>query len=295
MSRFIILAFSGPLTTSGVSRQVQRVAARAGPSQGAFDPSTVVVPAFESSLSSSTDLAEAGRAQTLPAKGDERDDPDASSPTMLFFMRSHAQPVVLACQRTRWLVLSWAASDSLASAGEEAAVRRLSLAVDHLSHLRTGNPLLAACLASWLWEHGGVRSRVGALARTTSTKVWREEATENGDTDNVVNDARPAREAFLAAAEEFLRLDALFSRGLARDGRGKRSPADKGAPSEMSFMSLLTADALRRCPWPGAWDRWVEECLRDAQVGSWVSLSRTEAFNTLKNTCSCLKDQIDLL
>lgn len=41
-----------------------------------------------------------------------------------------------------------------------------------------------------------------------------------------------------------------------------------------SFMSQLSAGAVQRCPWPGAWDMWVEECLRDAQVGCVVYLLR---------------------
>lgn len=47
----------------------------------------------------------------------------------------------------------------------EGAVRLLSLAVDHLSYLRTAKPFLAACVGYWLWEHGGVRAHAGELAR----------------------------------------------------------------------------------------------------------------------------------
>lgn len=45
----------------------------------------------------------------------------------------------------------------------EGAVRLLSLAVDHLSYLRTAKPFLAGCVAYWLWEHGGVRAYIGEL------------------------------------------------------------------------------------------------------------------------------------
>lgn len=213
------------------------------------------------------------------------DDAPESSPTTIFFMRSHAQPTILACHRTRWLVLSWASTGSASTealghttnnpssvtesvvesvGAEEAAVRRLSLAVDHLSYLRTSKPFLAGCVAYWLWEHGGIRSHVGELAR--------------GQYGRVVNEGRPAREAFLAAAEEFLRVEALFTerqeggergkKGVGRVGAGGGGGADRlaGRSSDVSFMSLLTEGTMKQCPWPGAWDRWVEECLRDAQV-----------------------------
>lgn len=244
------------------------MAARAGHNSDAFDPAGAGL-AFESTLSSTTDVAQADRTEKLPTKhDDDYVDRSASSPTTLFFMRSHAQPIVLACHRTRWLVLSWSADGPDASV-REASVRRLSLAVDHLSYLRTTKPFLAACVANWLWEHGGLRSHIGALVRAPS-KVGQEEATQEGELEPpaaaVTEETRPAREALLAAAEEFLRLDVLFSRVQAQDGRGRRPLADRGASHDVSFMSLLTGDALRRCPWPGAWDRWVQECLREVQV-----------------------------
>lgn len=236
-------------------------------------------------------------------------------PTSLFFMRSHAQPIVLACHRTRWLVLSWAstgprseealrqrAADRGALAesvrAAEAAVRRLSLAVDHLSYLRTARPFLAGCVAYWLWEHGGVRAHVGRLARGFSPTdggsgsgsssgsgnsggggsgetAHRDEGTAVGGAveSGLVKEGRLAREAFLAAAEEFLKVEALFS-GRSDGARGGGAGGSRGAaggkgPSsaaDVSFMSLLTEGAVQRCPWPGAWDRWVEECLRDAQA-----------------------------
>ncbi|CAM9437484.1 unnamed protein product [Ectocarpus sp. 4 AP-2014] len=232
-----------------------------------------------------------------------------SPPTSLFFMRSHAQPIVLACHRTRWLVLSWASTgprseEALRRAVDrgalaesvratEAAVRRLSLAVDHLSYLRTARPVLAGCVAYWLWEHGGVRVHVGRLARGfaptdgsgsgsisgsggggSGGTVYQDGSTAVGAAigSGLVKEGRPAREAFLAAAEEFLKVEALFSgrydgaRGSAggnRRGAGGKVP---GSAADVSFMSLLTEGAVQRCPWPGAWDRWVEECLRDAQV-----------------------------
>lgn len=89
----------------------------------------------------------------------------------------------------------------------------------------------------------------------------------------MVEESRPAREAFLAAAEEFLKVEALFpgrrdglERGARGDVGGRGGGRGRGPGSEVSFMSLLTEGAMQRCPWPGAWDRWVEECLRDAQV-----------------------------
>ncbi|CAM9533516.1 unnamed protein product [Scytosiphon promiscuus] len=232
-------------------------------------------------------------------------------PTTLFFMRSHAQPTILACHRTRWLVLSWASAgpasaealqratdpSSLAESvrAAEGAVRRLSLAVDHLSYLRTARPLLAGCVAYWLWEHGGVRTHVGRLARGGighGNGCGEDNVGDGGasvsagsgaaDAAALVEEGRPAREAFLTAAEEFLKVEALFHRP--RDGadRGMRGgvgggggggPAggrggggEKSPRSGVSFTSLLTEGAMQRCPWPGAWDRWVEECLRDAQV-----------------------------
>ncbi len=235
-------------------------------------------------------------------------------PTTLFYMRSHAQPMVLACHRTRWLVLSWASSGPSAAEAlqratdpalvadsaraAEAAVRRLSLAVDHLSYLRTAKPFLAGCVAYWLWEHGGVRAHVGSLARGGgggggggsrrdsggsssngggggSGGEPSERSGESGPRgDALVEEGRPAREAFLTAAEEFLKVEALLPRR--RDGGDRRTRggggdvggrgAGRGARSEVSFMSLLTEGAMQRCPWPGAWDRWVEECLRDGQV-----------------------------
>lgn len=246
----------------------------------------------------------------------------SSLPTTLFFMRSHAQSIVLACHRTRWLVHSWASTgpalavraardnatatrtQSAAIAGTvraaEGAVRLLSLAVDHLSYLRTAKPYLAGCVAYWLWERGGVRAHTGELARAT---VVRRESSGGGgddfvtganaaivfdddddgesiDTKNetaaVVKAGRPAREAFLAAAEEFLHVEALFTGGgQLAEGRGNwggnrggvgGGGGEKGRAGDVSFLSLLTAGTMEHCPWPGAWDRWVEECLRDAQV-----------------------------
>lgn len=226
-------------------------------------------------------------------------------PTSLFFMRSHAQPIVLACHRTRWLVLSWASTgprseEALRRAADrgalaesvraaEAAVRRLSLAVDHLSYLRTARPFLAGCVAYWLWEHGGVRAHVGRLARGVAPTdgggsgsssgsagtVHRDGSTAVGGAvgSGLVKEGRPAREAFLAAAEEFLKVEALFSgrydgargggAGGSRGGAGGTGPS---SAADASFISLLTEGAVQRCPWPGAWDRWVEECLRDAQA-----------------------------
>ncbi|CAB1100113.1 unnamed protein product [Ectocarpus sp. CCAP 1310/34] len=236
-----------------------------------------------------------------------------SPPTSLFFMRSHAQPIVLACHRTRWLVLSWASTgprseEALRRAADrgalaesvratEAAVRRLALAVDHLSYLRTARPGLAGCVAYWLWEHGGVRAHVGRLARgfaptngggsgssSSSSSggggsgsggtVHQDRNTADGGAvgSGLVKEGRPAREAFLAAAEEFLKVEAVFSgrydgarggTGGSRGGAGGKGPS---SAADVSFMSLLTEGAVQRCPWPGAWDRWVEECLRDAQV-----------------------------
>lgn len=216
-------------------------------------------------------------------------------PTTLFFMRSHAQPIVLACHRTRWLVLSWAsagpasaealqrATDPKSLAGSvraaEAAVRRLSLAVDHLSYLRTARPLLAGCVAYWLWEHGGVRAHVGKLASAGEDARGDggggdggSSGAESGVAAAVVEEGRPAREAFLTAAEEFLKVEALFSRRGDRGGGGGGRPGGGGEKSEVSFASLLTEGAVQRCPWPGAWDRWVEECLRDAQVSGLISV-----------------------
>lgn len=217
-------------------------------------------------------------------------------PTALFFMRSHAQPLVLACHRTRWLVLSWASTgpasvelleratdaESIVEAAKasEAAVRRLSLAVDHLSYLRTAKPFLAGCIACSLWEHGGVRSHVRDLARGLAHGRGNgDEASGVDSAGGLAEEGRPAREAFLAAAEEFLRVEALFvgcpEGGSGRDSRqggagGRGGNAGRGggqgSGSDVSFMSLLTEGAMRRCGWPGAWDRWIEECLRDAQV-----------------------------
>lgn len=220
-----------------------------------------------------------------------------ASPTTLFFMRSHAQPIVLACHRTRWLVVAWSsagpssaaavvsaaepASITEAARAAEAAVHRLSLAVDHLSYLRTVKPFLAGCVAYWLWEHGGLRSHVGDLARGLVGAARGEGGSGGvGGADDaggaqraLVEEGRPAREAFLAAAEEFLKVEALFSgRRGGTDGRARRGVGggggggDRGG-ADVSFMSLLSEGAMQRCPWPGAWDRWVEECLRDAQVG----------------------------
>ena len=223
------------------------------------------------------------------------DAPPEAAPTTLFLMRSHAQPIVLACHRARWLVLSWASTgpasvESLeratdaestveAAKASEAAVRRLSLAVDHLSYLRTARPFLAGCIAYSLWEHGGVRSHVRDLARGLAH--GRGKGDDAGGLDSaggLAEEGRPAREAFLAAAEEFLRVEALFvgclevSTGRDRQGGagGRGGTAGRGggqgSGSDVSFMSLLTEGAMRRCGWPGAWDRWIEECLRDAQV-----------------------------
>lgn len=87
-----------------------------------------------------------------------------------------------------------------------------------------------------------------------------------GKSDCTLTEAgRPTREAFLAAAEEFLHVEALFPGGRQEDAtRGGRWGSSGG--SEKSFLSLLTAGTVQRCPWPGAWDVWLEECLRDAQV-----------------------------
>ncbi|CAM9228135.1 unnamed protein product, partial [Hapterophycus canaliculatus] len=157
-------------------------------------------------------------------------------PTTLFFMRSHAQPIILACHRTRWLVRSWAsagpasaealqrATDPASLSGSvraaEAAVRRLSLAVDHLSYLRTARPLLAGCVAYWLWEHGGVRAHVWRLARGGRADRGGGDNMDDGGSSiagsgaaapaALVEEGRPAREAFLTAAEEFLKVEALF-------------------------------------------------------------------------------------
>lgn len=235
--------------------------------------------------------------------------PLETPPTTLFFMRSHAQPIILACHRTRWLVLSWAstgppsaealqratdpASVAESARAVEAAVRRLSLAVDHLSYLRTARPFLAGCIAYWLWEHGGVRAHVGRLARGFARGDGDGDGDRGGDGSRaaggegsgvgggvpgaaaLVEEGRPAREAFLAAAEEFLKVEALFlgrrdghDRGVTRrDAAGRGGGGGKDPRSDVSFMSLLTKGAMQRCPWPGAWDRWVEESLRDAQVG----------------------------
>lgn len=243
----------------------------------------------------------ADRART-PPPGSAPETP----PTTLFFMRSHAQPIVLACHRTRWLVLSWAstgppsaealqratdpASVAESARAAEGAVRRLSLAVDHLSYLRTAKPFLAGCVAYWLWEHGGVRAHVGRLARgfaacgddgggggggeaTGGEGSGVGGAAPGAAAAALVEEGRPAREAFLAAAEEFLKVEALFPRRRDGLGRGTRGEAGgrgggkgKDPGSDVSFASLLTEGAMQRCPWPGAWDRWVEECLRDAQV-----------------------------
>lgn len=160
-------------------------------------------------------------------------------------------------------------------------MRRLSLAVDHLSYLRTAKPFLAGCIAYWLWEHEGVRAHVGELAQGAGALVVREGGSTGDELPGVagpgalVEEGRPAREAFLAAAEEFLRVEALLT-GHQEGGSGRRrrgggggglGAARGGGGSDVSFMSLLTEGAMQRCPWPGAWDRWVEECLRDAQVG----------------------------
>lgn len=177
-------------------------------------------------------------------------------------------------------------------------MRRLSLAVDHLSYLRTAKPFLAGCIAYWLWEHGGVRAHVGELARGIarggdggSGVVGGGEVSGVGSPAGraLVEEGRPAREAFLAAAEEFLKVESLLAtrrdgiergvRGGAGGGThgamGGRGGVAKGLRSDMSFLSLLTEGAVQRCPWPGAWDRWVEESLRDAQasiVVTWFML-----------------------
>ena len=160
----------------------------------------------------------------------------------------------------------------------EAAVRRLSLAVDHLSYLRTAKPFLAGCIAYSLWEHGGVRSHVRDVARGPAhSRGNGDDALGLDNAGGLVEEGRPAREAFLAAAEEFLRVEALFvgcPEVVGRDrqggagGRGGNTgrSGGQGSGSDVSFMSLLTEGAMRRCGWPGAWDRWIEECLRDAQV-----------------------------
>lgn len=268
------------------------------------------------SSSSSNNSSGGATTKPLPAGFPVPDTP----PTTLFFMRSHAQPIVLACHRTRWLVLSWAstgphAAETLQRATDpgsvaesaraaEAAVRRLSLAVDHLSYLRAARPFLAGCVAYWLWEHGGVRAHVGMLARWLARG---DNGDNKGTTDGgapgtgagagtaaaaataLVEEGRPAREAFLAAAEEFLKVEALFPER--RDGqeRGARGGdvggRGKGQGSEVSFMSLLTEGAMQRCPWPGAWDRWVEECLRDAQVNG-VAVTRRVGVHIRVHRCS---------
>lgn len=152
----------------------------------------------------------------------------------------------------------------------ESAVRRLSLAVDHLSYLRTAKPFLAGCVAYWLWEHRGIRAYVRQLAHDGSL------ASEGDGNDvahaetSLLEEGRPAREAFIAAAEEFLKVEALFLESQNSEERGWRGggggTSGRKPGSDMSFMSLLTEGAMQRCPWPGAWDRWVEECLRDGQV-----------------------------
>lgn len=88
---------------------------------------------------------------------------------------------------------------------------------------------------------------------------------------------RPAREAFLAAAEEFLHMEALFPASPQQQGPGQGGWRGSGGGSsggkraaEVSFVSQISAGAVQRCPWPGAWDLWLEECLRDAQVASFV-------------------------
>lgn len=243
------------------------------------------------------------------AGGPAREEPQVSPddprrqrlPTALFFTSSHAQPTVLACHRTRWLVLSWAAEGpasarALRSArgtaavaeavrAAEASVRLLSHAVDHLSYLSTTKPFLAGCVAYWLWEHGGVRAHLGELARGSAREAMGDDRDRgprsvpgDGGSPRLPKAGRPAREAFLAAAEVILQLDALGTGGLAgasgrgwrgggpgREGGGGAGGGSKGA-SEVSFMSLLTPGTMQRCPWPGAWDPWLEECLREAQV-----------------------------
>lgn len=136
---------------------------------------TIATKSTEKNIAKVTDQSQVsrGKAPTL-------------SPTSLFFMRSHAQPIVLACHRARWLVRSWASigpaatwvlsGDGGVNTGEwtaaaiaekanaaEGAVRLLSLAVDHLSYLNTARPFLAGCVAYWLWEHGRVRAHVRDL------------------------------------------------------------------------------------------------------------------------------------
>lgn len=244
--------------------------------------------------------------------------PETPRPTTLFFMRSHAQPIVLACHRTRWLVLSWASTGpasvkSLARATDpgsildaakasEAAVRRLSLAVDHLSYLRTAKPFLAGCIAYSLWEHGGVRAHVRDLARGVAHGRGKggDEFAVGLDSagGGLVEHGRPAREAFLAAAEEFLRVEALFvgrSEVTGRDrpgARGGNAGKSGGQGSDVSFMSLLTEGAMRRCGWPGAWDRWIEECLRDAQVGAlrWPSWRYVSTCPHSLPVLACVRD-----
>ena len=293
-------AFSALDETTGDGQSASGDKAPAGRAKKAQPQATS---SSSSSSSNSSGSGSAVTAKPLPSGGFPVPD---TPPTTLFFMRSHAQAIVLACHRTRWLVLSWAstgppsaealqrATDPASVAGSaraaEAAVRRLSMAVDHLSYLRAARPFLAGCVAYWLWEHGGVRAHVGRLARGRLARD--DDAGGNGKGTGgegsgaggdgapgaaaagaaLVEEGRPAREAFLAAAEEFLKVEALFPGrrdGQERGTRGDAGGRGKGPRSEVSFMSLLTEGAMQRCPWPGAWDRWVEECLRDAQVRGW--------------------------
>ncbi|CAM9317174.1 unnamed protein product [Discosporangium mesarthrocarpum] len=227
--------------------------------------------------------------------------------TSLFSMRSHAQPLVLACHRVRWLVLLWAyasqpargnsrgrgeewgvaASRAGAGAGlgvDGEGLHALSLAVDHLGHIRSVNPVLAAFLAYTLWEGGGIRAHISESilghARDAAGVGAKKAHVSGGAGGHELEDVEPeggglvtadrlTREAFLTAAAEFLRLDALFGGGgisgwEGRVGSGLGPRQGRGQPhisAEKLTLASILAGEVTSCPWPGVWDRWIEECL----------------------------------
>ncbi|KAG5191497.1 Rab3 GTPase-activating protein regulatory subunit N-terminus-domain-containing protein [Tribonema minus] len=173
----------------------------------------------------------------------------AQGRTLLWFFPAHAQPLLLACHRARWLMMSWAA---MARGGGGAdALQPLGAAVEHLSYVGAVHRALAGAVAYRLWN-SGLRQYAGAAARSAAPLLEADAA---------------VLQVAISAAEQFLgHIDAIAADddGGGGDGGGDAAAA---AARQAATECALEAEGAAAGAWPGAQDRWLHECLFGSSGG----------------------------